>query len=240
MRRYTQMNMVNKKIKAIIQLLMGVMLFSYIHGSVHIPEEKLMYSWDKIIEPNYRWDQFIDEFNRFSKLQNFLEADHKPYSKINDYDNRSEHVLYQALLRRNGEMLVFLIEHGTDINKPLSNDDHSILSHMTPLQYCEKYCWEMYDLVQNPGLRFNLNRHVCYKQFINIIKILAQAGAKPSLTYITMFPELFVECPMCLVLPGDNAVTLLCKHQFCKGCIDTWKRNTNTCPLCRAEIIIRS
>ena len=43
------------------------------------------------------------------------------------------------------------------------------------------------------------------------------------------------ECPICLQLHIKiNAIVTKCNHQFCKGCLKMW--NKNTCPMCRSKI----
>ena len=43
------------------------------------------------------------------------------------------------------------------------------------------------------------------------------------------------ECPICLRLHIKiNAIVTKCNHQFCKGCLKMW--NKNTCPMCRSKI----
>ena len=41
-------------------------------------------------------------------------------------------------------------------------------------------------------------------------------------------------CSICLEVV-NNKTRLLCKHQFCFKCINTWKDTKRTCPLCRAN-----
>jgi hypothetical protein len=44
-------------------------------------------------------------------------------------------------------------------------------------------------------------------------------------------------CPICI----DKVKTpypLACKHSFCGGCLDTWKENHDSCPLCRQPLKI--
>jgi hypothetical protein len=38
-------------------------------------------------------------------------------------------------------------------------------------------------------------------------------------------------CPICRDVPND-AVTTICKHVFCKGCIEKWLVAHSTCPMC--------
>ena len=46
------------------------------------------------------------------------------------------------------------------------------------------------------------------------------------------------ECSICLVTyaSGDVLCTLPCAHQFHKGCVCSWLKEHNSCPLCRTEI----
>lgn len=46
------------------------------------------------------------------------------------------------------------------------------------------------------------------------------------------------ECPICQdALSGvTKAMTLPCKHKFCKECVVEWLGRKNTCPLCRAVV----
>jgi hypothetical protein len=45
------------------------------------------------------------------------------------------------------------------------------------------------------------------------------------------------KCPICI---GDiiNETVTKCNHSFCKSCIDKWLETNNTCPSCRAILII--
>ena len=46
------------------------------------------------------------------------------------------------------------------------------------------------------------------------------------------------ECAICLDVVEDELITLnKCKHQYHKSCIKCWYVKSNTCPLCRMEII---
>ncbi len=42
-------------------------------------------------------------------------------------------------------------------------------------------------------------------------------------------------CSICLE-KIHNKEKLECNHCFCKSCIDTWKKTSHTCPMCRAYI----
>ncbi|CAN6340407.1 unnamed protein product [Urochloa humidicola] len=51
------------------------------------------------------------------------------------------------------------------------------------------------------------------------------------------------ECAVCLAAmeEGEAARLLpLCMHVFHRGCVDVWLRERSTCPVCRAEVIVRS
>ena len=44
-------------------------------------------------------------------------------------------------------------------------------------------------------------------------------------------------CSVCMCdHEKENTTTLKCKHTFCTSCIDTWCKQHNTCPMCRASI----
>jgi Ring finger domain len=47
------------------------------------------------------------------------------------------------------------------------------------------------------------------------------------------------ECSICLQQIDDskNITTEKCKHRFHQNCIDKWKNNNNTCPMCREELL---
>ncbi|ASK51360.1 RING finger protein, host range [Eptesipox virus] len=54
-----------------------------------------------------------------------------------------------------------------------------------------------------------------------------------------------VECSICLEKVYDKSIDLkyfgilpICSHIFCFQCICTWKKNKNTCPICRKKINI--
>ena len=47
-------------------------------------------------------------------------------------------------------------------------------------------------------------------------------------------------CAVCFCeLPGDPSrwETPNCKHQFCTKCILTWVKESNTCPICRKDVV---
>lgn len=45
------------------------------------------------------------------------------------------------------------------------------------------------------------------------------------------------DCPICLELLRDKPIIeTLCDHYFHRICIDEWRRNNNTCPICRQDI----
>ncbi|XP_062179384.1 RING-H2 finger protein ATL8-like [Phragmites australis] len=50
------------------------------------------------------------------------------------------------------------------------------------------------------------------------------------------------ECAVCLgaMAEGDAARRLpRCMHVFHRGCVDVWLREHSTCPVCRAEVVVR-
>lgn len=46
-----------------------------------------------------------------------------------------------------------------------------------------------------------------------------------------------LKCPVCLDF-YTCAISLFCYHVFCKQCISLWCKKENSCPLCRATIIV--
>lgn len=44
------------------------------------------------------------------------------------------------------------------------------------------------------------------------------------------------QCPICLdiMTPGSQGIVLNCNHVFHEECLNRWRRNSNTCPVCRA------
>lgn len=49
------------------------------------------------------------------------------------------------------------------------------------------------------------------------------------------------ECCICLNVPGENGlgqelVVLSCVHAFCEECLEQWRQQSATCPLCRREL----
>lgn len=47
------------------------------------------------------------------------------------------------------------------------------------------------------------------------------------------------ECPICLDQIQKKAV-LSCKHEMCSVCIIKWLNEDHSCPICRAEVNVRS
>ena len=45
-----------------------------------------------------------------------------------------------------------------------------------------------------------------------------------------------MECPVCLEDIQTDVVNLTCSHKLCKQCHDTWTKQSNACPLCKAMI----
>ncbi|CAL4896220.1 unnamed protein product [Urochloa decumbens] len=51
------------------------------------------------------------------------------------------------------------------------------------------------------------------------------------------------ECAVCLATMADGEAARLlplCMHVFHRGCVDVWLRERSTCPVCRAEVVVRS
>lgn len=44
------------------------------------------------------------------------------------------------------------------------------------------------------------------------------------------------ECTICLCDKKDE-YALKCNHSFCKMCIESWKENSMSCPICRRKIV---
>lgn len=44
-----------------------------------------------------------------------------------------------------------------------------------------------------------------------------------------------ISCPICTEVCKDPHI-LGCRHSFCKSCIETWRRQKDTCPICRTKI----
>ena len=52
-----------------------------------------------------------------------------------------------------------------------------------------------------------------------------------------LFKKLENICPICYENLSDKISYLSpCRHIFCPDCIDTWKKQRFSCPLCRAKI----
>ena len=47
-------------------------------------------------------------------------------------------------------------------------------------------------------------------------------------------------CSICLSNLGVNYSSLECTHCFHSLCIDRWRQTSNTCPMCRSEIVINN
>uniref|UniRef100_A0A8B9DK21 RING-type E3 ubiquitin transferase n=1 Tax=Anser cygnoides TaxID=8845 RepID=A0A8B9DK21_ANSCY len=43
-------------------------------------------------------------------------------------------------------------------------------------------------------------------------------------------------CPICLDVITEAAYVARCFHRFCSTCIRRWRRQNNSCPLCRQPI----
>ncbi len=43
------------------------------------------------------------------------------------------------------------------------------------------------------------------------------------------------DCPICLEEIKEKSITI-CKHTFCKKCIDKWLETGYRCPICREEL----
>ena len=60
-------------------------------------------------------------------------------------------------------------------------------------------------------------------------------------SYVGLFYRIKMDCPVCMeCIP---LCTLLCGHQFCKGCIREWYFTTSdctpTCPMCRKNLCFK-
>ncbi|BAH93004.1 E3 ubiquitin-protein ligase EL5-like [Oryza sativa Japonica Group] len=50
------------------------------------------------------------------------------------------------------------------------------------------------------------------------------------------------ECAVCLAVMADGEAARRlprCMHVFHRGCVDVWLREHSTCPVCRAEVVVR-
>ncbi|KAF0924654.1 hypothetical protein E2562_010251 [Oryza meyeriana var. granulata] len=50
------------------------------------------------------------------------------------------------------------------------------------------------------------------------------------------------ECAVCLAVMADGEAARRlprCMHVFHRGCVDVWLRENSTCPVCRAEVVVR-
>lgn len=45
-----------------------------------------------------------------------------------------------------------------------------------------------------------------------------------------------IECCVCMEVTNINIYDTICKHKFCKNCLDEWLILHNNCPLCRTII----
>lgn len=46
-------------------------------------------------------------------------------------------------------------------------------------------------------------------------------------------------CSICLE-SCNNMVNLVCTHSFCSDCLFTWRQRSNSCPMCRQDIVLES
>ena len=50
-----------------------------------------------------------------------------------------------------------------------------------------------------------------------------------------------MSCAICLDLMRNPVISVACGHSLCNSCLQTWKKEKNTCPICRTmftEIIV--
>ena len=48
------------------------------------------------------------------------------------------------------------------------------------------------------------------------------------------------QCPICFEnISSKSKITTSCKHVFHSACLERWTRENTTCPMCRAEIILK-
>ena len=46
-----------------------------------------------------------------------------------------------------------------------------------------------------------------------------------------------VKCPICMdLVKQSKTTTTKCGHQFCSSCLDKWEEQSNSCPMCRAQL----
>lgn len=82
-----------------------------------------------------------------------------------------------------------------------------------------------YQFIFNQYIRFNNIFRKSYKTKINMYQYSNKKLMNSN-----------YECSICFDLKNDMIYTN-CDHIFCKNCIDKWLKKTNTCPLCRKNII---
>ena len=92
-------------------------------------------------------------------------------------------------------------------------------------------------------------RYVCEKNMIHFVQWVHQKNPQKytyqimddgsiymnlPISNVTKYVETVDLCSIC-ISESSNLITE-CSHQFCKSCIETWMRKTNTCPYCRRDI----
>jgi len=45
------------------------------------------------------------------------------------------------------------------------------------------------------------------------------------------------ECSICLIDVNENIIKTICKHYFCKSCMDKWLSEHDNCPNCRNNLL---
>ena len=146
-----------------------------------------------------------------------------PYIDINGTDKEYEPIILTLCKNNNYEVLKFLIEiiPIIDINS-ITQNDHEIFRYV-----CENNFIEFANLIIkiNDNYSFEINEEYGYIDY-SILKIK-----------VKLLPDEDVEdCPICF---KKSNIISRCNHQFCEDCIKKWKKESNRCPICRKELIIK-